>query len=137
MKLDLVSPTTPRLQIDSQPPPLPRKRAREATSEEPTSSQQSAHASLTPSPNPQIASDSISGQYQFSFSRVRSASPSDFGEDLCAEDVSHVLIKARPLSDENVSERLLELIVLAKRAKDLDVLKIGPWKLSHSALSVL
>ncbi|KAI1502220.1 hypothetical protein F5X99DRAFT_380241 [Biscogniauxia marginata] len=118
--------------------PLDRKRARETTPEELNSSQQTVYPPPTPSPDPRTTHDNVSvGDFPFSSSQIGTISPSIFHSDIRAEDVSHVFIKSYPLNDRDVGKRLLELIMLAKRARDLGVLKINPWKLSHSALDAL
>jgi hypothetical protein len=91
----------------------------------------------TPSPNPHASSDFTDGIWPFSSSQIETASSSEFQEDPRAEDVTHIFIKAYPLTDGRVGKRLVEMIMMAKRAKDLGVLRIGHWKLSHSALSAL
>ncbi|KAI1827197.1 hypothetical protein F4861DRAFT_436592 [Xylaria intraflava] len=54
-----------------------------------------------------------------------------------AEDPTHVLIKAYPADDEGVAQRLFELCMLAKTAKDHSVLRIGPQKLSFASFHTL
>ncbi|KAI0538838.1 hypothetical protein GGR58DRAFT_525700 [Xylaria digitata] len=60
-----------------------------------------------------------------------------FTPDPRAEAPTHVLIKSYPAGDEGVAQRLFELCMLAKAAKDNGVLNIGPWKLSFEALHAL
>jgi len=132
------SPMTPLNRTASRYSPFGQKRIRETTPEEPASSQESAHVPPTPCPPPRTApGNSYAGDFLSSPLRVKTISPSDFSEDIRAEDASHIFIKAYPLDDPNVGKRLFELIMLAKRAADLNVLRIGPWKLSHSALDAL
>lgn len=60
--------------------------------------------------------------------------------DIRAEDPTHVLIKAyrtNETDENNVARRLFELCMLAKAAKDRDVLGIGPRKLSFACLDTL
>lgn len=60
--------------------------------------------------------------------------------DIRAEDPTHVLIKAyrtNETDENNVAQRLFELCMLAKAAKDRGVLGIGPWKLSFTCLDTL
>jgi hypothetical protein len=118
--------------------PFGRKRVRETTPEESSSSQESNCAPPTPCPPPRVApGDSGLGDVFPSTSRMGTLSPSNFSEDIRAEDPTHVFVKSYPLEDPDVGKRLYELIMLAKRAADLKVLQIGPWKLSHSALDAL
>ncbi|KAI1145558.1 hypothetical protein F4825DRAFT_473866 [Nemania diffusa] len=130
-----------RLDLDSRPPvrslalmiaegsPQRRKQVRRATPEVSHSSQETTSGPSTPCPQPP---DDMSNE-DFG----RSPSPSSFTEDIRAEDPSHVFIKSYSLQDEDIGMRLFEFIILAKRAADLGVLGIGPWKLSHSALDAL
>ncbi|RYP54105.1 hypothetical protein DL768_001107 [Monosporascus sp. mg162] len=107
---------------------------RQATPEIPSSSQQSSlHPESSPCPDPRVTADyspTLSPHYEMS-------SQSGFSPDIRAEDPTHVLIKSYPADDEGVARRLFELCVLAKRAKDYGVARIGPWKLSFAALDAL
>ncbi|KAI0539436.1 hypothetical protein GGR58DRAFT_464297 [Xylaria digitata] len=132
------SPTTPLNHTALRYSPFGGKRTRETTPEEPASSQESADVPPTPCPPPRAVPGNFSPRdFLSSPSHIATLSPSDFTEDIRANDVSHVFIKSYSLEDRNVGKRLFELIMLAKRAADLKVLRIGPWKLSHSALDAL
>ncbi|KAF2964693.1 hypothetical protein GQX73_g8874 [Xylaria multiplex] len=117
--------------------PFGGKRTRETTPEEPDNSQESL-LPPTPCPPPRaVPNNSSPGDSLFSPLHIATRSPSEFTEDTRGDDATHVFIKSYPLEDRNVGKRLFELIMLAKRAADLKVLHIGPWKLSHSALDAL
>ncbi|KAI3326644.1 hypothetical protein HD806DRAFT_412433 [Xylariaceae sp. AK1471] len=135
---DLRSPTTSLNRTALPSSPLGVERTRQTTPEEPTSSQQSVDVPPTPCPPPRAAPGNPSaGDFAFTPSQIGTRSPSDWSDDIRAEDPTHVFIKSYSLEDEDVGKRLFELIMLAKRAADLEVLQIGPWKLSHSALDNL
>lgn len=57
-----------------------------------------------------------------------------------AEGPTHVLIRAyrtNEIDGNTVAVRLFELCMLAKAAKDRDVLGVEPWKLSFTCLDTL
>ncbi|RYC57103.1 hypothetical protein CHU98_g9105 [Xylaria longipes] len=66
-------------------------------------------------------------------SEAQTTSQLGFSPDVRAEDPTHVLIKVYPADDEGIAQRLFELCMLAKAAKDSGALGIGPWKLSFTS----
>ncbi|KAK2616276.1 hypothetical protein QQS21_000710 [Conoideocrella luteorostrata] len=139
-RITLPSPITPLRVAELSSSPLGAKRQRDCSLEgrrDSRDQRQTSHLS-PPSMEPSTRPDEP-GVVEFpsSSSQIGTVSPSVYDADLRAEDVSHVLILSCPLTDKDVGRRLLELIMLAKRAKDSGALGIGPWKLSHSALDNL
>ncbi|KAL9114301.1 MAG: hypothetical protein Q9227_001723 [Pyrenula ochraceoflavens] len=65
------------------------------------------------------------------------SSETSYHTDVREEDATYVLIKSCPAEKETVARRLFEFCMLAKWAKDLNLLSIGPSKLSFSALENL
>ncbi|KAJ8126450.1 hypothetical protein O1611_g7186 [Lasiodiplodia mahajangana] len=110
------------------------RKARHTTPEPPNSSQQS---SLNPDSSP-CPPGNPSREYRTpTTSSSLSSEPPTIGQqeflpDPRADDPTHVLIKAYPANDEGVGQRLFELCMLAKEAKDNGILKIGPQKLSFA-----
>jgi hypothetical protein len=88
----------------------------------------------TPCPVPHGASEV--GEWPQS-SQYDTATPSVFEADIRADNPTHVLIRSCPATNEDLALRLYQLIMLAKRTKDLDVLEIGPWKYTFLALDDL
>ncbi|RYP55919.1 hypothetical protein DL769_010018 [Monosporascus sp. CRB-8-3] len=129
---DPISPRSSHHTMVPQVPALPNQR--QTTPEIPSSSQQS---SLQPESSPCPAARTIARYSPTPSPHHEMSSQSGFSPDIRAEDPTHVLIKSYPADNEEVARRLFELCVLAKRAKDYGVSRIGPWKLSFAALDAL
>ncbi|KAG8404902.1 hypothetical protein J3459_018336 [Metarhizium acridum] len=129
----LETPRTPHRPSSS--PLARRKRARTNILEVPDNSQESVEPPSTPTPDPRVEQEPDGNSHLPSSVQCGTASPSEFEVDHRGEDPGYILIRSyQTTNNDEVAERLFEHIMLAKRAKDLGLLEMAHFKLSHSAL---
>lgn len=120
---------------DSSPCPPGRMNRTHATPEPPSSSQQlSMHLDSIPCPPGSRSRKNRTPTMSPSISSsVPQTGSQGYAPDFRGEDPTHVLIKAYPADGEEVAQRLFELCMLSKAAKDNDALRIWPKKLSFES----
>ncbi|KAI3316573.1 hypothetical protein HD806DRAFT_424638 [Xylariaceae sp. AK1471] len=130
-------PETPQRFTSLLSSPLARKRSKGNHLDSTRSSQEDFNQPPSSSPDPRTERNMVSLEDLPSSWRPRTVSPSDYEVDNRGDDPTHILIRSYPVEDnEDLGEQLFGLLTLALRMKKNDLLKIGAFKHSHSALDV-